>query len=110
MHYSFRYRRRQTPQEAEEAGSFYHRFEVSELCDLLAERLTIRSLHGYWIYLPKTYWLFIWLGRWRPYWDRIWRNLSPLSKEWKVPFGGMFAQILIVKSCDARLVSLPTIR
>jgi len=78
MHFSFRYRRRQISQEAEEAGSFYHRFEVSELRDLLAERFTIRSLHGYWIYLPKTYWLFIRLGCWRAYWDRIWRNL-PLS-------------------------------
>jgi ubiquinone/menaquinone biosynthesis C-methylase UbiE/uncharacterized protein YbaR (Trm112 family) len=78
MHYSFRYRRRQIPQEAEEGGSFYRRFEVSELRDLLSERFTIRSLHGYWIYLPKTYWLFKALGSWRAYWDRIWRNL-PLS-------------------------------
>ena len=78
MHYSFRYRRRLIPQEAEEGGSFYHRFEVSELRDLLSERFTIRLLHGFWIYLPKTYWLFIRLGHWRAYWDRIWRNL-PLS-------------------------------
>jgi SAM-dependent methyltransferase len=78
MHYSFRYRRRLIPQEAEEGGSFYHRFEVSELRDLLSGRFTIRLLHGFWIYLPKTYWLFIRLGRWRAYWDRIWRNL-PLS-------------------------------
>jgi SAM-dependent methyltransferase len=78
MHYSFRYRRRLIPQEAEEDGSFYHRFEVSELRDLLSERFTIRSLHGYWIYLPKTYWLFMALGSWRAYWDRIWRTL-PLS-------------------------------
>jgi ubiquinone/menaquinone biosynthesis C-methylase UbiE/uncharacterized protein YbaR (Trm112 family) len=78
MHYSFRYRRRLIPQEAEEGGSFYHRFEVSELRDLLSERFTIRALHGYWIYLPKTYWLFMALGTWRAYCDRIWRNL-PLS-------------------------------
>ena len=78
MHYSFRYRRRLIPQEAEDNGSFYHRFEVSELRELLSERFTIRSLRGYWIYLPKTYWLFMALGSWRGYWDRIWRNL-PLS-------------------------------
>ena len=78
MHYSFRYRRRLIPQEAEEGGSFYHRFEVPELRDLLSERFTIRSLRGYWIYLPKTYWLFMALGSWKAYWDRIWRNL-PLS-------------------------------
>jgi SAM-dependent methyltransferase len=78
MHYSFRYRRRMIPQEAEEDGSFYHRFEVSELRDLLSKRFTIRALHGYWIYLPKTYWLFMALGRWRAYWDRIWRT-RPLS-------------------------------
>jgi ubiquinone/menaquinone biosynthesis C-methylase UbiE/uncharacterized protein YbaR (Trm112 family) len=78
MHYSFRYRRRGIPQEAAENDSFYHRFEVAELRDLLSERFTIRLLHGYWIYLPKTYRLFVALGTWRMYWDRIWRSL-PLS-------------------------------
>jgi uncharacterized protein YbaR (Trm112 family)/ubiquinone/menaquinone biosynthesis C-methylase UbiE len=78
MHYSFRYRQKLIPQEAEENGSFYHRFEVPELRELLSERFTIHSLHGYWIYLPKTYRLFVALGSWRAYWDRIWRNL-PLS-------------------------------
>ena len=78
MHYSFRYRRRQVPQEAKEDGTFYHRFEVKELRDLLSERFTILSLHGFWIYLPKTYSLFMALGTWRAYWDRIWRRL-PLS-------------------------------
>jgi SAM-dependent methyltransferase len=74
MHYSFRYRRRNIPQEAEEDGSFYHRFEVAELRSLLSERFTIVSMHGYWIYLPKTYWLFVALGSWKGYWDRIWRS------------------------------------
>jgi uncharacterized protein YbaR (Trm112 family)/ubiquinone/menaquinone biosynthesis C-methylase UbiE len=78
MHYSFRYRQKMIPQEAEENGSFYHRFEVPELRELLTERFAIRSLHGYWIYLPKTYRIFMALGSWRAYWDRIWRNL-PLS-------------------------------
>lgn len=78
MHYSFRYRRRGIPQEAAEDGAFYHRFEVAEFRDLLLEHFTIRSLHGYWIYLPKTYWLFTALGTWKMYWDRIWRSL-PLS-------------------------------
>jgi len=78
MHYSFRYRRRGIPQEAPDEGSFYHRFEVEELRALLSEHFTIRSMHGYWIYLPKTYWLFKALGTWRMYWDRIWRSL-PLS-------------------------------
>jgi SAM-dependent methyltransferase len=78
MHYNFRYRRKLIPQEAEENGSFYHRFEVPELRELLSERFTIHSLHGYWIYLPKTYRLFMALGSWRAYWDRIWRKL-PLS-------------------------------
>jgi uncharacterized protein YbaR (Trm112 family)/ubiquinone/menaquinone biosynthesis C-methylase UbiE len=78
MHYSFRYRRRMIPQEAEEDGSFYHRFEVAELRDLLSKQFTIRTLHGYWIYLPKTYRLFMALGKWRGYWDRIWRT-RPLS-------------------------------
>jgi SAM-dependent methyltransferase len=78
MHYSFRYRRRMIPQESEENGSFYHRFEVAELRDLLSKQFTIRTLHGYWIYLPKTYRLFMALGKWRGYWDRIWRS-RPLS-------------------------------
>ena len=78
MHYSFRYRRRQVPQEAVEDGSFYHRFEVEEFRELLSEWFTILSLHGYWIYLPKTYWLFVALGSKRVYWDRIWRS-HPLS-------------------------------
>jgi ubiquinone/menaquinone biosynthesis C-methylase UbiE/uncharacterized protein YbaR (Trm112 family) len=78
MHYSFRYRRRRVPQEAQEHGSFYHRFEVTELRDLLSERFTILSLQGYWIYLPKTHWLFMALGSWKVYWDRIWRSM-PLS-------------------------------
>jgi ubiquinone/menaquinone biosynthesis C-methylase UbiE/uncharacterized protein YbaR (Trm112 family) len=78
MHYSFRYRRREIPQEAVENGSFYHRFEVAELRDLLSERFTVRLLHGYWIYLPRTYRLFMALGTWKMYWDRIWRSL-PLS-------------------------------
>jgi len=74
MHYSFRYRRRMIPQESQEHGSFYHRFEVAELRDLLSKQFTIRTLHGYWIYLPKTYRLFMALGKWRGYWDRIWRT------------------------------------
>jgi ubiquinone/menaquinone biosynthesis C-methylase UbiE/uncharacterized protein YbaR (Trm112 family) len=78
MHYSFRYRRKGIPQESAENDSFYHRFEVAELRDLLSERFTIRLLHGYWIYLPKTYQLFMALGTWKMYWDRIWRSL-PLS-------------------------------
>ena len=78
MHYSFRYRRRAIPQEAAEGGSFYHRFEVPELRDVLSECFTIRLLHGYWIYLPKTYRLFMALGSWRIYWDRIWRS-CPMS-------------------------------
>jgi ubiquinone/menaquinone biosynthesis C-methylase UbiE/uncharacterized protein YbaR (Trm112 family) len=78
MHYSFRYRRRQIPQEATKDGSFYHRFEVEEFRELLSERFSILSLHGYWIYLPKTYWLFLALGTKNAYWDRIWRSL-PLS-------------------------------
>jgi SAM-dependent methyltransferase len=78
MHYSFRYRRRQIPQEAMKDGSFYHRFEVEEFRELLSERFRILSLHGYWIYLPKTYWLFRALGKKNAYWDRIWRSL-PLS-------------------------------
>jgi ubiquinone/menaquinone biosynthesis C-methylase UbiE len=78
MHYSFRYIRRKIPQESQADGSFYHRFEVAELSDLLSQRFTINSLHGYWIYMPKTYSLFMALGKWRAYWDRIWRRL-PLS-------------------------------
>jgi ubiquinone/menaquinone biosynthesis C-methylase UbiE/uncharacterized protein YbaR (Trm112 family) len=78
MNYSFRYRRKKIPQESHADGSFYHRFEVTELSDLLSERFTIQSLHGYWIYLPKTYSLFMALGKWKAYWDRIWRRL-PLS-------------------------------
>jgi SAM-dependent methyltransferase len=78
MHYSFRYRRRHVPQEAMKEGSFYHRFDVEEFRELLSERFTILSLHGYWIYLPKTYWLFLALGKKNVYWDRIWRSL-PLS-------------------------------
>jgi len=78
LHYSFRYRRRMIPQESEEDESFYHRFEVAELRDLLSTQFTIRKLHGYWIYLPKTYRLFMALGKWRGYWDRIWRT-RPLS-------------------------------
>jgi ubiquinone/menaquinone biosynthesis C-methylase UbiE/uncharacterized protein YbaR (Trm112 family) len=78
MHYSFRYRQRQIPQEGREDDFFYHRFYVPELRDLLSEHFTILSLHGYWIYLPKTYSLFMALGSWNAYWDRIWRSL-PLS-------------------------------
>ena len=78
MHYSFRYRLKAIPQEAEEWGTFYHRFEVPELRELLSNSFTIQRLHGYWIYLPKTYWLFMALGPWRGYWDRLWRN-RPLS-------------------------------
>jgi ubiquinone/menaquinone biosynthesis C-methylase UbiE len=78
MHYSFRFKRKGIPQEAVENGSFYHRFEIAELRDLISERFTIRLFHGYWIYLPKTYRLFMALGTWKMYWDRIWRSL-PLS-------------------------------
>jgi ubiquinone/menaquinone biosynthesis C-methylase UbiE/uncharacterized protein YbaR (Trm112 family) len=78
MHYSFRYRRKKVLQEAMKEGSFYHRFEVEEFRELLSERFTILSLHGYWIYLPKTYWLFHALGKKNAYWDRLWRSL-PLS-------------------------------
>lgn len=78
MHYSFRYRQKSIPQEAEEYGTFYHRVEVTELRDLLSREFNIRLLQGYWIYLPKTYWLFMALGPLRGYWDRLWRN-RPLS-------------------------------
>lgn len=78
MHYSFRYRDKAIPQEEVENGSFYHRFEAAELRGLLSEAFTVERLHGYWIYLPKTYWLFMALGPWRGHWDRLWRN-RPLS-------------------------------
>ncbi|HLJ23539.1 MAG TPA: class I SAM-dependent methyltransferase [Candidatus Acidoferrales bacterium] len=78
MHYSFRYRNRQRPREGVEGGSYFHRFEVAELRALLSERFSILSLRGYWIYLPKTYRLFVALGTWKKYSDRMLRAL-PLS-------------------------------
>lgn len=78
MHYSFRYRNGRRPNEGVESGSYFHRFEAPELRALLSERFTVLSLRGYWIYLPKTYRLFVALGKWKAYSDRILRSL-PIS-------------------------------
>ncbi len=78
MHYSFRYRDRHRPQEGVEGCSYFHRFEAEELRGLLSARFNVLSLRGYWIYLPKTYRLFVALGKWKAYSDRLLRSL-PLS-------------------------------
>jgi len=78
MHYNLRYPRKGIPKEGIEGGSFYHRYTVDEFRAELDTRFHVQALWGIWTYLPKTYRLFMALGKYNVYWDRLWRE-RPIS-------------------------------
>lgn len=74
MHYNLRYPRKGIPKEGFSEGAFYHRYGVDEFRDELSRRFHVHTVWGIWTYLPKTYRLFMALGRYNIYWDRLWRE------------------------------------
>jgi SAM-dependent methyltransferase len=78
MHYNFRYHGKGIPKEGIEGGSFYHRYAVDEFRSELDRRFNVQAIWGIWTYLPKTWRLFMALGKYNVYWDRLWRE-KPIS-------------------------------
>ncbi|HXB75633.1 MAG TPA: class I SAM-dependent methyltransferase [Candidatus Acidoferrales bacterium] len=78
MHFSFRFRRKGAPKEGWEDNVYFNRYLPEEFRDELEPFFTVEQMHGFWIYLPKTYPLYMSLGSWSVYWERALRNL-PLS-------------------------------
>lgn len=74
MHYNLRYPKKGIPKEGVSEGIFYRRYTVDEFRAELAGRFQIEKLWGIWTYLPKTYRLFMGLGKYNVYWDRLWRE------------------------------------
>src|SRR4029077_11494182 len=78
MHFNFRFRRNGCPKQGCEEGVYYQRYLPDEFRAELERSFEVQRLHGFWIYLPKTYSLYSSLGRLSVYWERALRNL-PLS-------------------------------
>lgn len=78
MHFNFRIRQKGWPKEGWEGGEYFRRYLPEEFRDELQPCFTVERMHGFWIYLPKTYRLYTALGRASVYWERALRN-QPLS-------------------------------
>jgi ubiquinone/menaquinone biosynthesis C-methylase UbiE len=78
LHYNFRFPKLGMPKSGSDDGIYFFRHTVDELRQEVSPVLQIEHLWGVWNYLPKTYQLFMRLGRKTLYWDRIVRR-TPLS-------------------------------
>ena len=96
MHYNFRFRKRGAPKEGWEDGIYFNRYFLDEFRNELEPFFTIEHIHGFWIYLPKTFPLYMSLGRWSVYWERTLRNL-PLS----LKYGKFLLAVCRPKSVEA---------
>ena len=96
MHFHYRFRNSGAPKEGWENNSYFNRSLPQEFRAELEESFTIERMHGFWIYLPKTYPIYISLGRWSVYWERALRNL-PLS----LKYGKFLLAVCRPKSVEA---------
>lgn len=78
LHYNFRFPRLGMPKTGLREGVFFFRHTVPEFRQEIEPVFRVESLWGVWNYVPKTYQLFMRLGRKTLYWDRIVRR-TPLS-------------------------------
>lgn len=78
MHFSFRFQKKGALKEGWEDGVHYHRYLADEFREELEACFNVERMHGFWIYLPKTFRLYMSLGRASVYWERALRN-RPLS-------------------------------
>jgi ubiquinone/menaquinone biosynthesis C-methylase UbiE len=78
LHYNFRFPMLGMAKTGTEEGVYFFRHTVAEFRQELVAVLQVKCIWGVWNYLPKTYQLFLRLGRKTLYWDRIVRR-TPLS-------------------------------
>lgn len=78
LHYNFRFPRLGMAKSGVSDGVYFFRHTADELRQELQSFFQIQTVWGVWNYLPKTYQLFMRLGRKTLYWDRIVRK-TPLS-------------------------------
>jgi len=78
LHYNFRFPKLGMAKTGMSDGVYFFLHSADEFREELAGALQVRSLWGVWNYLPKTYQLFMRLGRKTLYWDRLVRR-TPLS-------------------------------
>lgn len=74
MHFNFRFQRKGTPQEGYEDGVYYRKYLVNEFRSELAAHFELTHLWGLWNYLPKTYRIYVALGRYAIPWERFFRT------------------------------------
>lgn len=76
--YNFRMVQKGWLKEGIEEGVYHFRYGLEELRSDLEISFEVEYIHGFWIYLPKTYRLYVRLGQWSVYWERALRrkNLS----------------------------------
>ena len=96
MHFSFRFRNKGASKEGWEGADYFNRFLPEEFRSELDPYFTIEQMHGFWIYLPKTFPIYMSLGRWSVYWERALRNL-PLS----LKYGKFLLAVCRPKSVEA---------
>lgn len=78
LHYNFRFPKLGMPKTGTADGVYFYRHTAAEFRLELAPTFRIDHLWGVWNYLPKTYRLFMQLGRKTLLWDRLVRR-TPLS-------------------------------
>jgi ubiquinone/menaquinone biosynthesis C-methylase UbiE len=74
MHFNFRFQRKGTPQESYEDGVYYRKYLVNEFRSELAAHFVVTELWGLWNYLPKTYRIYLALGKHVIPWERFVRT------------------------------------
>ena len=76
LHYNFRFPKLGMAKTGTSEGVYFFRHTVEEFRREIEPFFEVSSLWGVWNYLPKTYRLFMALGRKTLYWDRIVRRTA----------------------------------
>jgi len=74
MHFNFRFQNKGTPKEGHEHGIFYRKYYPDEFRSELGAYFEVASLWGLWNYLPKTYRVYVALGKHVLPWERFFRT------------------------------------
>lgn len=83
-HFNFRFRRNGVPKEGYADGLYYRKYDLDEFHADLQQHFNVTALWGLWNYLPKTYRLYIALGRHAIYWERWFRTKQASLKYGKI--------------------------
>jgi ubiquinone/menaquinone biosynthesis C-methylase UbiE len=84
MHFNFRFRRKGISKEGYDEGVFYRKYEVDEFRSELAAHFEVVEIWGLWNYLPKTYRLYVALGKSVVHWERFFRRRKASLKYGKI--------------------------